>query len=63
VIELRAKRRKEGGRITHLLVGIRRGSRRVVGREGWVWKKGDHRRAVQESERFRCREQPLPCRW
>jgi len=51
-IKLRAKRRKEGGRITHLLVGIRRGSRGVVGRQGWVWKRRDHRRAVQESEQL-----------
>lgn len=44
-----AKRRKEDGRITYILVGISRDSRSLLDRQEWV-EEADYRKAVQESE-------------
>jgi hypothetical protein len=48
-IKFLAKRRKEDGRITHILVGLSRYSRSLLDRQEWV-KEADYRKAVQEFE-------------
>jgi hypothetical protein len=46
VIKFLAKRRKEDGRITHLLVAITGGSRQLLDRQDWV-EEDDYRRTVE----------------
>lgn len=48
-IKFLAKRRKEDGRITYILVGISRHSWSLLDRQEWV-KEADYRKAVQEFE-------------
>ena len=48
-IKFLAKRRKEDGRITFILVGISRHSRSLLDRQEWV-EEADYRKAVQEFE-------------
>ena len=50
-IKFLAKRRKEDGRNTHLLVAITGGARRLLNRQKWV-EEDDYRRTVECFEQF-----------